>query len=256
MLRRYVFFCIALVACLSAGMPVFAHNPLPDTLLKVRPAVVAVGTYNPSGRPRQTFRGSGFVVDTGHLVVTNLHVLPKELNEQRKETLAVFSGRGKRVRYHEATTLATDPQHDLALLYISTPLPALELAQNDSIREGGEIAFTGFPLGMLLGLYPVTHRGIVSTIAPLAQPQISAKVITPGMIRAMREASNVLQLDATAYPGNSGSAVYEPATGEVVGVINSVFVKGNKEAAITDPSGISYAIPVRHVRELIKKAPK
>lgn len=256
MLRRSVVFCMVLIGLLLSGMPALAHNPLPDTLLKVRPAVVAVGTYNPSGRPRQNFRGTGFVVDNGHLVVTNLHVLPKELDEQRKETLAVFSGRGKRVRYHEAKTLVTDPQHDLALLYISTPLPALELAQNDSIREGEEIAFTGFPLGMVLGLYPVTHRGIVSTIAPLAQPQISAKVITPNMIRAMRDASSVLQLDATAYPGNSGSAVYVPATGEVVGVINSVFVKGTKEAAITDPSGISYAIPVRHVRELVKKAPR
>ena len=36
--------------------------------------------------------------------------------------------------------------------------------------------------------------------------------------------------------------------------INSVLVKGNKEAAIDKPSGISYAIPVRFVRDLLKKA--
>ena len=65
-----------------------------------------------------------------------------------------------------------------------------------------------------------------------------------------------MQLDATAYPGNSGSPLFDPATGRVLGVINSVLVKGNKEAAIEKPSGISYAIPVRYVHELLKKAPQ
>jgi hypothetical protein len=30
-----------------------------------------------------------------------------------------------------------------------------------------------------------------------------------------------------------------------------VFVKGTKEAALSAPSGISYAIPVRYLRELL-----
>ena len=231
-----------------------AQNPLPDTLEKVRPSIVAIGTFDPTGRPRNVFRGSGFVVGNGHQVVTNYHVLPKKLSTKSKETLAVFSGRGNRVRYHEARVLAKDVANDLALLYISTPLPAMSLGSASEVREGDEIAFTGFPLGMVLGLYPVTHRGIVSAITPMAQPQVSAKVITAQMIRAMRNASNVLQLDATAYPGNSGSAVYDPATGRVVGVINSVLVKGNKEAAIQKPSGITYAIDVQHVHQLLKEA--
>jgi len=229
-------------------------QPLPDTIDRVRPSVVAVGTFNPSGSPRQTFRGSGFVVGNGHQVVTNFHVLPESLNEGRNETLAVYSGRGKRVRYHPARLLAKDPAHDLAVLYISEPLPAMDLAQSAGVREGEEIAFTGFPIGMVLGLYPVTHRGIVAAITPLAQPQVSSKVITPQMIRAMRAASDVLQLDATAYPGNSGSAVYRQDTGKVIGVINSVFVKGKREAALETPSGITYAIPVEHVHELLREA--
>jgi len=44
----------------------------------------------------------------------------------------------------------------------------------------------------------------------------------------------------------------DAATGEVLAVINMVLVKGSKESAITHPSGISYAIPVRFVRELVK----
>lgn len=227
---------------------------LPDTIDAVRPSVVAVGTYLPTGSPRQRFKGTGFVVGNGHLVVTNNHVLPEKLDTERKERLGVFSGRGRKGRFHEARVLTKDPRHDLAVLYISTPLPALELSARDRVREGTEIAFTGFPMGMALGLYPVTHRGIVSAISPMAPPQLGSGVLTAKMIRAMREPYDVLQLDATAYPGNSGSPVFDQRTGEVLGVINSVLVKSTKEAAIQDPSGISYAIPVRLVRELVKKA--
>ena len=227
---------------------------LPDTIDKVKPSVVAVGIYQPSGSPRQQFKGTGFVVDNGHLVVTNHHVLPDKLDKEKREQLAVFSGRGRKARFHPAKILASDPVHDLALLYISVPLPALKLSEKTQVREGTEIAFTGFPLGMALGLYPVTHRGIVSAISPMAPPQLGSRVLSAKMIRAMRDPYDVLQLDATAYPGNSGSPVYEQATGRVVGVVNSVLVKGNKEAAIAKPSGISYAIPVRFVRELLKKA--
>ena len=69
----------------------------------------------------------------------------------------------------------------------------------------------------------------------------------------IRDSYDVLQLDATAYPGNSGSPVYEQRSGKVVGVINSVLVKGGKEAAIAKPSGISYAIPVQFVHALLKQ---
>lgn len=226
---------------------------LPDVIDKVKPSVVAVGIYSPTGSPRHVFKGTGFVVGNGHQVVTNYHVLPQSLNESRKEKIAVFSGRGKKVRYHEATVVARDPLHDLAILKIFQPLPAMKLAKPNSVREGEEIAFTGFPLGMVLGLYPVTHRGIVSAITPRAQPQVSSKLLTAKMVRAMRNPSNVLQLDATAYPGNSGSALYEQHSGKVVGVINSVLVKSTKESAISDPTGISYAIPVEFVHKLLKE---
>jgi len=245
---------IFLVGSTCLGGVAQAHDTLPDMLEKVRASVVAVGTYDPTGRPRQVFRGSGFVVGNGHQVITNHHVLPGALKKKSRETLAIFSGRGKQVRYHEARLLAKDVANDLALLYISTPLPAMKLGSAGRVREGDEVAFTGFPLGMVLGLYPVTHSGIVSAITPMAQPQISSRVITPKMIRAMRNGSKVLQLDAIAYPGNSGSAVYSPDDGEVIGVVNSVVVKGNKEAAIQKPSGITYAIDVKHVRKLLEQA--
>jgi S1-C subfamily serine protease len=63
----------------------------------------------------------------------------------------------------------------------------------------------------------------------------------------------VFQLDGTAYPGNSGSPLYDPETGLVYGVINMVFVKGTKEAALSNPSGITYAIPGTYIRGLLER---
>jgi hypothetical protein len=48
--------------------------------------------------------------------------------------------------------------------------------------------------------------------------------------------------------------VYDPESGEVLGIINMVFVKGTKESALTQPSGITYAIPAKHLQALVSRA--
>jgi S1-C subfamily serine protease len=63
----------------------------------------------------------------------------------------------------------------------------------------------------------------------------------------------VFQLDGTAYPGNSGSPLYDPETGIVYGIINKVLIKGMKESALSHPSGITYAIPSNYVRSLLQR---
>jgi S1-C subfamily serine protease len=63
----------------------------------------------------------------------------------------------------------------------------------------------------------------------------------------------IYQLDITAYPGNSGSPLYAADSGEVIGVLNKVFVKEAKETVLEKPSGISYAIPVKYLIELAKR---
>ena len=51
-----------------------------------------------------------------------------------------------------------------------------------------------------------------------------------------------------------GSALYDIASGEVIGIINMAFVKGSKESAMTQPSGICFAMPVRYLAELMRTA--
>jgi S1-C subfamily serine protease len=63
----------------------------------------------------------------------------------------------------------------------------------------------------------------------------------------------IYQLDITAYPGNSGSPLYSAENGEVLGILNKVFVKESKETVLEKPSGISYAIPIKYLVELAKR---
>jgi len=229
-------------------------NSLPDTIDKVKPAVVAIGTFQKTRRPPSVFRGTGFVTADGLHVITNAHVLPEKLDAERREMIAVFAGNTSQMEIREATKVGEDRDHDLAVLKITgRPLPALVLGKSQSVREGEVYAFTGFPIGMVLGLNAVTHRGIVSAISPIAIPQLSAQLLEKNLVARLTAPYNVYQLDATAYPGNSGSPLYDPASGQVVGIINKVFVQESKETVIQKPSGISYAIPVNHIRDLLRK---
>ena len=174
------------------------------------------------------------------------------LDYENRQVLAVFVGRGREARVRPAEVIAEDREHDLALLRIEgAAIPALALGAADGVREGDMMVFTGFPIGAVLGLFPVSHRGIVSSITPAARTADNAADLSPAQLRRMRNPFNVFQLDAIAYPGNSGSPVYRETDGEVIGVLNSVFIKESREAILERPSGISYAIPVTWLRKLL-----
>ena len=257
MLRKRGWGFRALLALLLTPSFAFgASSALPDTIQKVKPSIVAVGTYQKTRSPAFAFRGTGFVVGDGTLVATNAHVLPEKLAEQERETLVIVTTAGGEAQPRTATRVAVSAAHDLAVLRISgAALPALELNEGAAVREGEVFAFTGFPIGNVLGFVPVTHRGMVSAVTPIAMPTATAKQLDPRVIRSVKQGVfPVFQLDATAYPGNSGSPMYDTVTGRVVAIINMVFVKRTRESAITQPSGITFAIPVQHLRALMATA--
>ncbi|WP_305908355.1 serine protease [Methylomarinum sp. Ch1-1] len=243
---------LAAISLLIMGEEASAEQSLVATLDDIKPGIVAVGTYMPKRSPRAQFRGTGFAIGNGRLVVTNAHVLPESLQVERRERIAVFIKKNGRDSLYYAKEVAVDTSHDVAVLKLDKgSLTPLKLSGKD-VREGELYAFTGYPIGMVLGLYPVTHRGIISAISPVAIPMINSSQLNAKVMKRLRAPYNVYQLDATAYPGNSGSPLYHLQTGEVIGIINKVFVKESKENVLSKPSGISYAIPIVHLRNLLK----
>jgi serine protease Do len=237
------------------------------TIERVRASVVAIGTFERTRSPQFQFLGTGFAVGDGTIIVTNSHVLPSLLDPVRRETIAVLlPGRVRDpkdpkdakydVQAREVKQIAIDTSSDLALLKLSgAALPPLKIRDSDSVREGQDVLFTGFPIGAVLGPFPATHKGMVSVVTPIAIPQARAAELEPQTVRRLTGGSfPVLQLDATAYPGSSGSPVYDPDTGEVIGIINMVLVKSTKESALSQPSGITYAVPSHHLQVLLEKA--
>lgn len=242
----------ALIALILAA-PVRAE--VADTLLTIKPGVVGVGTFLPTGSPRANLQGTGFVVLDGRYVVSCAHIFKKPLNSEKKEIHAVFLGRDRQIGVRPARLVATDKLHDLALLKIEgDPLPALKLGDSSQAREGWQLYFTGYPIGSILGLNASTHRAGLAAIIPIFTPLQNVAQLNARTLKQARDAFDVFELDAVAYPGNSGSPVWHPETGEVLGVVNSVYVKGSKEAALSAPSGISYAIPVKYVHQLLEAA--
>ncbi|NVK54064.1 MAG: trypsin-like peptidase domain-containing protein [Alteromonadaceae bacterium] len=248
-LKSTVFFCLM---CFNHGV-VLADEQLVNTVKQISKSVGAIGLYTPLESNAPAILGTGFVVANGEYAITNHHVVDKALNPEIVQHYVFMSGVGQQVTIVKADVMSIDPLHDLALLKLAQPLPPVSLGNNELLPAGTDIAFTGFPIGAVLGLFPATHRGMISAITPDAIPARGADQLSTEMLKRLGASQLIYQLDATAYPGNSGSPVFLPETGEVVAVINKVIVKDTKESALSSPSGISYAVPVEHVLQLIPK---
>ena len=248
----------AAASAASAASAAGAATPagLPDIVAGAKPSVLPVGTFNPTDSPRFGFRGTGFVVGDGTLIATNFHVLPAGADTSGGPRMAVLTSRtAGEGQGRLARVVATDRVRDLALLQIEgPPLTALPLAETGTAREGQGVVLMGFPIGGTLGFSVVTHRGIVASITAAALPAATASQLDPRALVKLREGNfELLQLDATAYPGNSGGPLLDADTGRVIGVVNMVLVKAGRESALSNPTGITYAVPVKFLHQLLKE---
>jgi len=245
----------ALLALLTAGIAC-VQAALPEALARVKPSVVAVGTFQKLRNPGFIFRGTGFAVNDGTLIATNAHVVPEALQANETMMVLVHVPGATEPQSREAKTVAINREHDLALLRITgARLPAVTFGDSEAVRDGQSIAFTGFPIGNSLGFYPVTHGGIIASHSPIAVPATTTGQLDPRVVRSLKAGTFVLfQLDTTAYPGHSGSPLYDAESGEVIGIVNMGFLKGTKDSAIGQPSGISFAVPVRYLLELLRES--
>src|SRR6478672_7004509 len=113
MKRRILPHLVPLALILFSASLVHAEESLPALVKRVKPAVVAIATYDASGEALMT--GSGFFLAPGQ-VVTNLHVI----RGASRAEIKTLDGKGK--VYPVSGALAIDEEGDLALLGIDMPL--------------------------------------------------------------------------------------------------------------------------------------
>lgn len=216
--RKYPRFFSALVVLLFAtatatatATDARADENLPDLVKRVKPAVVAIATYDEKGEALMT--GSGFFLRPGQ-VVTNLHVVRGAARGEIK----TLDGKGK--VYPIAGTIAVDEEGDLALLSVdmpSAPTRSSELA-TELPDEGETIFVIGNPLKL---------EGSVSD----------------GIVSAVREVPNsyrIIQITAPISHGNSGSPVFN-LRGQVLGVVT---------VKVTNGQNINLAVAAARVGQL------
>lgn len=233
--------------------PPRADDPFVEATRRVRGSVLGVGSYAPKDTPSVIYYGTGFAIDDGLTVVTNDHVVEGIRQHDRLEQMRLFFPDGA-IEGRRATVLAEDRFHDLALLRLEgPPAPVLDL-DGDEPRQGQTVGMMGYPMGLQLGLVPAVHRGVVAAVVPAVLPLPKGAKLTPELAEAIRRPYQLYQLDMIAFPGNSGSPLFEGRDGRVIGIINKGLASRTREHLLTQPSGVTYAVPARWIAELLARS--
>ena len=241
--------CASIVA-LAAG-EASAEQALADTIARVKPSIVAVGTFQRTRSPPFLFRGTGFAVGDGTLIATAAHVVAENLQAENRETMMILHQvpGATEPQGREVKAIAVDKVHDSRSCGSRS---AIAGAVPRSSHPGQGAAFTGVPLGTALASTCDASGHRRALVPAAAGPTLP---LDGRVIQGLKSGPFVLfQLDATAYPGHSGSPLYDGDTGEVIGIVNMGFVKGTKDAAVGQPSGISFGVPVQYLHDLIRSS--
>lgn len=182
------------------------------------------GSGGNGGVKKQTVgQGSGFLVSSDGLIVTNKHVISIDSAEY-----TVIMSDGKE---YKAQILAKDPNRDIALLKIDAhDAPYLTLGDSDSIRVGQSAVAIGNSLGEFSN---TVSKGIISGLK---------RNLVAGSERGESERlSGIIQTDAAINPGNSGGPLLD-ISGNVIGV-NVAMAQGAQS--------IGFALPSNQIKKII-----
>ncbi|XP_075963751.1 serine protease HTRA2, mitochondrial-like [Anarhichas minor] len=205
--------------------PRYKYNFIADVVEKSTSAVVYIeilGRHPFSGREVPVSNGSGFIISSDGLIVTNAHVVANKRGVRVKLTNGEM---------YNATVQDVDPVADIATIKISArnPLPTLTLGRSSDVRQGEFVVAMGSPFS----LRNTITSGIVSSV------HRGSKEL--GLSNSNME---YIQTDAAIDFGNSGGPLIN-LDGEVIG-INTMKVT----------SGISFAIPSDRVTLFLDQASK
>ena len=173
--------------------------------------------------------GSGFVIDSNGLIITNKHVV--------SDTEASYQVLTYDQKKYNVEKIYRDPLNDLAILKINASnLKKLTLGDSNNLKLGQLVIAIGTPLGEFTN---TVTSGIISGLGR----GITAGSPFEGYVEKL---DNVIQTDAAINPGNSGGPLLN-SQGEVIGVNTAIAQEGQN---------IGFAIPSNVVKSLIEKFQK
>lgn len=167
------------------------------------------GRSEPSHAPTHG-QGSGFIVSSDGIILTNAHVV-----HDAQEVIVKLTDR----REFRAKVLGADPKTDIAVLKIDAKdLPVVVLAKTNAVKVGEWVLAIGSPFGF--------ENSVTAGV-------VSAKG------RSLPDDSAVpfIQTDVAINPGNSGGPLFN-ARGEVVGINSQIYSRSGGY------QGVSFAIPI------------
>lgn len=223
------------------------ENVVIDVVDRVSPSVVTVGIsktqrvgdifqfdpfdpFSPFQRqPGQTKKieqdiGSGFIVGSDGLIVTNKHVVSDGEAKYRVIT--------KDNKTYDVVKIYRDPANDLAIVKINASgLTPVEMGDSDKIKVGQMAIAIGTALGEFRNTVTV---GVISGVG---------RGITAGgpFDGGAEKLDNVIQTDAAINPGNSGGPLLN-SSGQVIGVNAAIAAEGQS---------IGFAIPINVVKDAL-----
>ena len=184
---------------------------------RVRPALVNIRYTDSDGN---THGGTGFVVRSNGLVVTNRHVV-----DDASTVTARMQTSGGQTLELTGQVLGRGILADLAVIQLPAgrTYATLPLGNSDAVAQGDEVTAWGYPIDSFLGSDPTLTRGIISST------------------NRIFDDTKYLQTDASIAPGNSGGPVVD-RFGRVVGVNTAGLVQIQEDGTRIPVPGIYLAI--------------
>jgi putative serine protease PepD len=245
----------------AANLPV---GSVEQVAAKVVPSVVKLETE----MGRQAEEGSGVILSSDGLILTNNHVVAAAADKGPGNgpaapglpglpggpipptspsgpggpaggppTTTVTFADGRTTTF---TVVGTDPASDIAVVRAQgvSDLTPITLGSSANLRVGQDVVAIGSPLG----LEGTVTTGIVSAL--------NRPVATGGDVRNQNTVLDAIQTDAAINPGNSGGALVN-MNGELVGVNSAIAtIGGDSPDAQSGSIGLGFAIPVDQAKRI------
>jgi S1-C subfamily serine protease len=168
--------------------------------------------------------GTGFIITTDGLIVTNKHVVA--------DTTAKYKVIIGKDREEEVVNIYRDPANDLAILKVNIKgLTPVDMGDSDKLKVGQTVIAIGTALGEFRS---TVTKGVISGLG--------RGITAGGGLAGVEKLDNVIQTDAAINPGNSGGPLFN-SSGQVIGV----------NVAVSQlAQSIGFALPINIVKESIE----